>query len=365
MKRIPQLDSVRGLAVLIVLIHNTDKYHCTGPLARYGWMGVDLFFVLSGFLITGILLDSKSNQRYFRNFYSRRCLRIWPLYYCALFFMFVVVPLVRPSETSQIFAARSMPWWSYLIYLQNFIVPSITKATGLLGVTWSLAVEEQFYAVWPLVVRFLSTTQLRRFAITVICCSPVLRFFLVHRQALNVYPNTFCRLDGLMAGALLALAFRSKSFSPENYLRPAWIGLFLASPLALITAGRVEWLVYSLTALASVSFVYVALFSKHRWVQAVVANRFLVFTGVISYGIYLLEKISTDAAMSVHLDYHPVLVLAITAVATYALAILSWNFLEKPFLRLKRYFDVDHESAPSPHGIIDDESVAPIAVLFR
>src|SRR5215469_16350920 len=176
MKRMPQLDALRGLAVIAVLIHNTGRDLYTGFLTRNGWMGVDLFFVLSGFLITGILLDTKNSDGYFRNFYARRCLRIWPLYYCTLFFMFVVVPLVRPSEAHQIFEPRSMPWWSYFVYLQNFLVPSITRATGLLGVTWSLAVEEQFYLVWPLVVRFLTETQLRRLSITLICCSPVLRF---------------------------------------------------------------------------------------------------------------------------------------------------------------------------------------------
>src|SRR5678809_1297054 len=98
MKRVPQLDSVRGLAVLIVLLHNTDKYQYTGLLAKNGWMGVDLFFVLSGFLITGILLDTKDKEGYFQNFYARRCLRIWPLYYCAILFLSVVVPLLRPSE---------------------------------------------------------------------------------------------------------------------------------------------------------------------------------------------------------------------------------------------------------------------------
>src|SRR5580693_4799132 len=156
MKKIPQLDAVRGLAVLLVLVHNTNKYPSLHLhlISDNGWMGVDLFFVLSGFLITGILLDSKDSVGYFKNFYARRCLRIWPLYYSALLFMFVVVPLLRPSEAHTSFEARSSPWWSYPIFLQNFLTPIPTAATGLLGVTWSLAVEEQFYVFWPLVVRF-------------------------------------------------------------------------------------------------------------------------------------------------------------------------------------------------------------------
>jgi peptidoglycan/LPS O-acetylase OafA/YrhL len=344
MKRIPQLDSVRGLAVLVVLLHNTDKHQYTGFVARNGWMGVDLFFVLSGFLITGILLDTKDTDGYFRKFYARRCLRIWPLYYCALLFMFVVVPALRPSEANKIFEPRSMPWWSYLVYLQNFLVPVITGATGLLGVTWSLAVEEQFYAVWPIVVRYCSRAQLRTLTITLICGSPILRFFLVHR-GYNVYPNTLCRLDGLMAGALLSLAFRSEIFSRDAYVRPAWIALLIASPLALITAHRMEWAVYSFTALASVSVVYLALCSKHKWLSAIVGNRFLIYTGTISYGIYLLEKIPTDAEMSLHLDRHPAFVLPLTAVATYGLATVSWNLLEKPFLRLKGFFEVERLAA--------------------
>jgi len=346
MKRVPQLDSVRGLAVLVVLLHNTDKHQYTGFVARNGWMGVDLFFVLSGFLITGILLDTKGTDGYFRKFYARRCLRIWPLYYCALIFMFVVVPVLRPSEAHKIFEPRSMPWWSYFIYLQNFLVPAVTRATGLLGVTWSLAVEEQFYAVWPIVVRYCSESQLRKIAISLICGSPVLRFVLLHR-GVNVYPNTFCRLDGLMAGALLALAFQSKTFSLDAYVRPAWVVLLIASPLALITASRAEWAVYSFTALASVSFVYLALCSKQKWLQEIVGNRFLIYAGTISYGIYLLEKIPTDAAMSLNFDQrHPAFVLPLTAVATFGLAMLSWNLVEEPFLRLKRFFERERPTAP-------------------
>ena len=102
MKKIPQLDAVRGVAVLLVLLHNTDIYPALhlNLIAANGWMGVDLFFVLSGLLITGILLDTKQSDGYFTNFYARRCLRIWPLYYSLLLFMFVIVPIFAPVRSA-------------------------------------------------------------------------------------------------------------------------------------------------------------------------------------------------------------------------------------------------------------------------
>jgi peptidoglycan/LPS O-acetylase OafA/YrhL len=304
--RLPELDAVRGLAVLLVLMHNTDvnpDLHL-GLIVRNGWMGVDLFFVLSGFLITRVLLRTKNSERYYKNFYIRRCLRIWPLYYSALLLMFVIVPWLHPSGTRTIFGERSSPWWAYPLFLQNFLVPIPTMATGLLGVTWSLAVEEQFYLVWPLVVRVFTETQLRRIALGVIGLSPVLRVCLsLHK--VNIYSNTFCRLDGLMAGSLLALILSSRSFVPSRFAVGAWATLVVSGSLALL-AGTLSArsIQFSLVALAAVSFVYLALFSKQRWLQAVLGNSFLVYTGTISYGIYLLEKI----------------------------------LLEKPFLRMKRFF---------------------------
>jgi peptidoglycan/LPS O-acetylase OafA/YrhL len=340
MKKIPQLDAIRGLAVLLVLLHNTDIYpsfHLQW-ISTNGWMGVDLFFVLSGFLITGILLDSKQSESYFKNFYARRCLRIWPLYYSALLFMFVIVPFLRPSEAHTIFEARSSPWWSYPLFMQNFLVPIPSSATGLLGVTWSLAVEEQFYLVWPMVVRFCSKAQLRNLAIAVICVSPALRYYLSLHQV-NIYSNTFCRLDGLMAGALLALALRSKSFVPSKFVTPAWVAFLVAAPLAVvIDLFHARWIDFSFVALAAVAFVYLALFSTQKWLQRILTNRILVYTGTISYGIYLLQKIPLDAVRAFHLDKHAYLALPIATAVTLAMATLSWNLLEKPFLRLKRLF---------------------------
>ena len=134
------------VAVLLVLLHNTNIYPSLhlGLISNNGWMGVDLFFVLSGLLITGILLDSKDSEHYFRNFYARRCLRIWPLYFSVIFFMFVILPVLS-SAAGRIVLERSSPWWSYLLFLQNFLVPRATSAAGPLGVTWSLARSARRY----------------------------------------------------------------------------------------------------------------------------------------------------------------------------------------------------------------------------
>src|SRR5580700_619224 len=247
-QKVPQLDALRGLAILLVIFHNaSEKFpalHLQGLFAN-GWMGVDLFFVLSGFLITGILLDTKLSEGYLKNFYARRCLRIWPLYYSVIFFMFVVLPFLSRSEGHIIFE-KSSPWWAYPLFLQNFLIsPISTAAAGALGVTWSLAIEEQFYLVWPWIVKFCSYAQLRRIGIAVICLSPVLRFYLA-RHHIDLYTNVFCRLDGLMAGAFLAFVVRADNFLPSKFIRRAWLSLLIAAPLAFLTeALHARWVVFS------------------------------------------------------------------------------------------------------------------------
>jgi peptidoglycan/LPS O-acetylase OafA/YrhL len=232
-QRIPQPDVVRGIAILLVLVHNLNAFTVRpfSYLTTYGWMGVDLFFVLSGFLITGILLDSKQSARFFTNFYARRCLRIWPLYYVVFLSIFVVLPLLWHQQAHDIFQ-RAHPWWSYFFYLQNFFVAQPLKSFGALGVTWSLAVEELFYLVWPLFVRFLGLTQLRWVAWCIILGSPALRLFLSNRHVL-IYSNPFCRLDGMMAGALLALYVRKPGIQPNSFTNYVWAMLVCALCFAI------------------------------------------------------------------------------------------------------------------------------------
>lgn len=340
-QKIPQLDALRGIAILLVLIHNTHAFPSLhlGAISTYGWMGVDLFFVLSGFLITGILLEAKQSESYFKNFYARRCLRIWPLYYSLLIFMFLIVPHLHPSDTRNIFE-RSSPWWAYPLFLQNFLVAVPAEAAGALGVTWSLAIEEQFYLIWPLVVRYFSAAQIKRIAVIVILASPVLRFFLVGHHV-NIYSSFFCRLDGLMAGALLAVVLRLETFVPPKFVRVAWVSFLIAACLAILAEDQqARWIAFSMTSLASVSLVYLSLFSPAKWVQSFFRNQFLTYTGTISYGLYLLHKIPLDVTKEMHADRHPLLSIFVILVASYVLAAISYVFLEKPFLKLKRFFDL-------------------------
>jgi peptidoglycan/LPS O-acetylase OafA/YrhL len=337
--RIPQLDAIRGIAILLVMFHNerdaVPSLHLRGLFAS-GWMGVDLFFVLSGFLITGILLDAKGSDGFFRNFYARRCLRIWPLYYVLLAFMFVAVPLLRPAEAHLVFE-HSSPWWAYPLYLQNFLVPDSLNASGALAVTWSLAIEEQFYLVWPLLVRVLSARRLRLICLAIVLLSPLLRLYL-SAQHVALYTNLLCRLDGLMAGAFFATLVREPTFEPGRYLNAAWAALVVALPLGLATDGRgLQWIVYSLSVLASAGLVYLGLWSPASWLQRGLANRGLVYTGTISYGLYLLHRIPF-VVLKGHDVRHPVIAFVAVLGTTYLLASGSWYLLERPFLKLKRFF---------------------------
>jgi peptidoglycan/LPS O-acetylase OafA/YrhL len=348
LRKIPQLDAARGIAILLVLIHNTSSFpfRPLAAISAHGWMGVDLFFVLSGFLITGILLDTKESEAYFRNFYARRCLRIWPLYYSLLIFMFVIVPHLRPSEAPAIFE-RSSPWWAYPFFLQNFFVAIPAQAAGALGVTWSLAIEEQFYLIWPLFVRYFSSAHIKRIAMGVILLSPLLRFYLTLHHV-DIYSNLFCRLDGLMAGAILAVLVRSETFVPLEHVKLAWVSFFLGTSLAIWTDNRQElWIAFSMASLAAGSLVYLSLFSQWKWVQFFFKNRILAYTGVISYGLYLLHKIPLDVMKEIYGNRYPFFSISVTVVFSYLLAAVSWMVLEKPFLKLKRFFDLKPAARPS------------------
>jgi peptidoglycan/LPS O-acetylase OafA/YrhL len=216
-KRIPELDGVRGLAIAFVLIFHCLEVSLPGHKFLYYallpthqmWSGVDLFFVLSGFLIGGILLDRRESPSYYSTFYARRIHRIFPIYYLMVIGLFIGIRLFPQSPLFH----GSIPLWTYPLFAQNLTNNSFTDAAPWLGVSWSLAVEEQFYLLLPLAVRLFSKRTLRWFVVICIFGAPLLRAFLImlgvtHDQ---MHARLPCRADALALGVAAAMIVRSES----------------------------------------------------------------------------------------------------------------------------------------------------------
>ena len=322
-------------------------------IGGYGWTGVDLFFVLSGFLITGILLEAKGKAHYFQNFYARRVLRIWPLYFGLLIFTFVVLPLVIPSLRERIFQ-DAYPWQSYPFFLQNLFS---TKEIGFgpVGVTWSLAIEEQYYLVWPLLVLALSPRLLKFAALGAFSLSVVIRllqsFGIVH---LFIYTNTFSRLDGIALGSFLAIVLPTAS---EQVVRRIATVVLPLSVLAVVFTewffGEKTWFLYSGLALAFAAVLCLSLNSE------LLKNRpFLAYTGKISFGLYLIHvpvfdmlrvpKIKSRLSWFHSPILNGLVMLVIMTLAVYLVASASWYFFESPILKLKSRFATPSKAPTDP-----------------
>ena len=204
---IPQFDGLRGLSILAVFAAHSEFLRALphAHFLEYGRVGVDLFFVLSGFLITGILLDTRTSPHYFRNFYARRALRIWPLYYIILTIIFVA-----SSRLGNSFGRPTGQVWPYFYFYAQNLSSHLPIPYGL-GPTWSLAIEEQFYLTWPLLVFLLRK---RFLAITLVCAvllSLTLRVIAFKSGAplKFIHEFTLCRLDSIALGCLAAIWLRS------------------------------------------------------------------------------------------------------------------------------------------------------------
>jgi peptidoglycan/LPS O-acetylase OafA/YrhL len=360
--RIPELDGIRAIAIWMVLLFHifygwVPVDHNFSPIPRFvmlvvahGWLGVDLFFVLSGFLITGVLLDSKENTYYFRNFYARHFLRIMPLYFTVVFIFFIFVKHFRNFLIlSTLFAAN-------LAYMFNVRVPHGP------AVLWSLAVEEHFYLIWPLLVYLLNRSKLAIVAVAIVVLTPVARGLAVaHGMPIDdtVYVYSWFRFDGLALGALVAVWIRSSYASPRNCFRLAGVLVGMAIAITIVGApfGLLQTRSIVGTALRNtqallpfVSFLLVTLAFQGIRLTAVLRSRLARLSGSLSYCLYLINFAIGDGYQSVvrHFGLRPDVVFgdlgAILArgvciiVASFGIAMLSKKYLEDPFLRLKRFF---------------------------
>jgi peptidoglycan/LPS O-acetylase OafA/YrhL len=333
-----------------------------------GYVGVDLFFVLSGFLITGILADARGSKGFFLNFYMRRVLRIFPLYYAIVGLVTVVGPLVAPNDPKIAAVSAQQVWlWTYGVN----VAAALRNEWTFYGMNhfWSLAVEEQFYLVWPLLVAALPRKRMAHLCLVVMVLAAGLRlWFLVSGHWLAAYALMPSRMDELAGGGFVALLVRGP-FDKAKLVRAA---RYLAPPATLCALGLLfggDYLKGSLPhANAFLPSVLSVLFgSLHVLVtqtgpggllRAVLERPFLGVLGRYSYGLYVLhhplrhlfEKLFPPASLASHLHSAALGAVAFTVLAgglSLVLAMLSFRFFESPVLALKRYFEYGR-SRPAP-----------------
>jgi peptidoglycan/LPS O-acetylase OafA/YrhL len=338
---LPEFDGLRGLAILWVVL-----YHCDPLLkgtwihyaAQWGWAGVDIFFVLSGFLITTILVGTRDKPHYFHNFHARRALRIWPVYVLVLAVVYLNAPwFIGPSVWG---AVKVAPWLAYIFFVQNLFHLTLPPA---IGPTWALAVEEQYYFAWAPLVRFLRRPWMLAAVLTAaLIASPLLR--LGHHPWLTP-THTLIHLDGIALGSLMALGLYTIRFSRRVWL---WIGLgafVLGIAGAATVAGGTAFLDSAL-ALGFAGAVLAAMTSTgaRNPVNALLRHGPLAFYGRISYGLYMTHIMAFiffgwfDLWMVRYGMAGNLAVVAVRLAVSTALAAGLWYGFESKILKLKRYF---------------------------
>jgi peptidoglycan/LPS O-acetylase OafA/YrhL len=388
---IPVLDGVRGLAILVVMLFHYEVRSLppfgggvrtiVGWGVGLSWTGLELFFVLSGFLITGILWETRDKPSYLRNFYKRRVLRILPLYYGFLFVLFVVLPFVGVEAETPL--SRQAWYWAHA---SNFLF--VLKGWGVshrfTPHFWSLAVEEQYYLVWPLVVFLLSRRVLMRVCAAAVVASLALRVVMLWVGA--SYPTVFmltpAHLDALAMGSFMALAVRGPGGLAALLRRVRLPALSAAGLLVLLFAWRAHptyrdgvtlTIGYTLVAvLFGCLMVAVVAAQRTSVAGTILNNRWLRLLGVRSYGLYvfhfpvmvwlqshglglrdLLSALHSEALG--HLAW-----VGLNAGLTLAIALASWHLYERHFMTMKGWFAYGRaRRAPAP---APDEGLSPAAL---
>ena len=361
--RVPELDGLRAFAILpVIFCHCYPRdgfFGWVGFVGAGGWMGVDLFFVLSGYLITGILLRTVDDPHYYRNFIVRRALRIFPLYYVCLA-LFTAAAWLGGGQQWSDMQKWGLGW--FVVYLGNVRTalhgfPPVFSFIPL----WSLQIEEQFYVLYPLVVLLLSRQNLRRFLVGCVVTAPLLRVFLVlfvTGSSGARYVLMPCRMDALALGGLVAILARCEparwpsraqvrsaaliaGFAALAVYAFAWRSQPAESPFHPLTSS----LGYSLNGIAFASLLAIVVLSPSPVLAAVLRWRPFTYTGEIAYGLYLLHgpaawmgRKLVMATIGVEVAPHSAAAVPITFLASYLAAGLSWRYFESPVLALKDRF---------------------------
>ncbi len=354
LKYYKNLDGVRALAALMVMFFHffrsippsTRIIRMLTEVSDIGQTGVTLFFVLSGFLITRILIRTKRSEGFFKNFYVRRTLRIFPLYYLFLILWYAIAPLFLVMETGTLGQQLY-----YFTYLQGF---ARTFDWSTLGPHhfWSLAVEEHFYLFWPLIVYFTSNKNLKYMITGIVVFAIIMRAIMLG-GGYSVFLFTFTRIDSLAIGALLALMELKNLFRPENSGK--FLLLFSSMILTTLTvwiffsgAGNdyvqnSRYLLLSFTYFAAIG--YLLSIRKRHAINRILNTRFLNYTGKISYGLYVYHPLVYLFCVQYLTTEYVIVDFLIRFALSYAIAALSYHYFESSFLRFKKYFEYKRDKS--------------------
>lgn len=364
--RIPALDGVRGLAVLAVVVHNTAwigsrhrelSAKMYSAAAAAGWTGVQLFFVLSGFLITGILLDDKGTAGCVRRFFVRRTLRIFPLYFATLGTVVVLAAAgLGPEVWSRTVLTEQWPYW---LYVSNWTDP-FRAGINVLSHVWSLAVEEQFYVLWPAIVWSLSSRSLLQLTVGMVALGPLVRLAM-HVDGMPseaLYMFTTARMDALATGALVAILVRDEGHQQSlSWWTPRIATAATLALVALVLTQRgfhsnevpiavVGQSLVSLLAACVVTWGIGATSVQLHWLKRLLDAGALPRLGNYSYAIYMFHyplhrklqpfftawvNTHTTPSYLLRLGTYSLVVLLLS----YLLARISWVLVERPFLSLR------------------------------
>jgi peptidoglycan/LPS O-acetylase OafA/YrhL len=362
---IQELDGLRAVAMVTVLLNHLWPKSLSSlvwGVGQLGWIAMDSFFVLSGFLIAGILLDTRRTPDYYRSYYARRSLRILPLYYCVLVYLTCIAVFWKGGEQyRELVQEWGSPVW-FFVYLGNFTTATAgvwpTVVPGL-SPLWSLQVEEQFYLLFPFAIRRLDLDTLSRALWVMVVSSPVLRVGLFLLNPDNLYRQYVllpCHMEGLALGALVAIRFRRGPWDIKpGRLSALTIVLLTATCVASVWSNpaRVDeefaspfnrTIGYLLSSVACTSLLlWLVRFrgSRLTWWLRMPAMQYL---GKISYGVYLLHIPARSVAYSLrhtlglNVPREGFAMFLAATLLSIAAASVSWYLLERPLLGLKDRF---------------------------
>jgi len=348
----PSIDGLRGIAILLVICCSNFDFV---PYFEFGWIGVDLFFVLCGFLITDILLRTGESKNFLRNFYIRRLLKILPLYYGVLLFYFLFASFLQNLAVQyQYYHAHQRFMW---LHLQNWLCIIHIRPAGsmMLNHLWSLSILEQFYLIWPIIILIIRNTRLlARIAILIIIACVLTRLYSwsIYGDGLtNFYLQYMTRIDGLCIGSLVAIwRFQSYEESKKKVFR---LGLIVfGAQLILLVLSKIAgpfphftFVGYTCIATGFGIAVFYAIGNRNTLSRLLLENTVIKFIGKISYGLYVfhwpiltlfkiyLLKQLIGRGYTASLAY--ITISSIALLVTLVISILSYYFFEKKILALK------------------------------